>query len=102
MPLLPESDLKNELLDFLKDLIIIIAIVLFVTKFIGMNFQISGQSMYSSYYDKQFIVVDRISYRFSEPSRGDVVVFKPNVHKEKKYFLKRIIALPGESIKIQE
>lgn len=69
MALLPDSQIKNEVLDFLKDLVIIVAIVLFVTKFIGMNFQINGQSMYDAYYDKEFIVVDRLSYRFSEPSR---------------------------------
>ncbi|MDR3150583.1 MAG: S26 family signal peptidase [Candidatus Peribacteria bacterium] len=47
---------------FLKDLIIIIIVVIIIKMFIAMPFKISGQSMYSSYYDKEFIIVDRISY----------------------------------------
>jgi len=53
---------RSEILDFLKDLIIIIIIVVIVRSYIAMPFQISGQSMYSSYYDREFIIVDRVSY----------------------------------------
>lgn len=61
---------KEELFDFLKDLIIIIGIVLVVRSFVILPFQISGQSMYDSYYDKEFIIVDRFSYNFlHEPKR---------------------------------
>ena len=55
---------KEELFDFLKDLIIIIGVVLVVRTFVILPFQISGQSMYDSYYDKEFIIVDRFSYNF--------------------------------------
>ncbi len=64
--------------------------------------------MYDSYYNKEFIIVDRLSYRdipffwpIREPQRWDVIVFKPWVSKEREYFIKRIIALPGETLKIQ-
>lgn len=67
-----------------------------------MPFQISGQSMASSYYNKEFILVDRFSYLVWEPTRWDVVVFKPKVDKDKKYFLKRVIWVPGDSIKIEK
>jgi signal peptidase I len=53
---------KNEIIDFFKDLIIIVVIVLVIRTFIAMPFQINGQSMYSSYYDREFIIVDRLSY----------------------------------------
>lgn len=72
-----------------------------------MPFQISGESMYDSYYDGEFIIVDRFSYRevpllwrHREPRRGDVIVFKPGVSDDREYFIKRIIALPGETLKI--
>ncbi|MFK7780501.1 MAG: signal peptidase I [Candidatus Gracilibacteria bacterium] len=93
---------KKEVLDFFKDLVIIVVIVLFIRTLIAMPFQINGQSMYSSYYDKEFIIVDRLSYRIGEVSRGDVVVFKPYVSDEKKYFLKRIIGIPGDDLKIED
>jgi signal peptidase I len=67
-----------------------------------MPFQINGQSMYSSYYDREFIIVDRLSYIIWEVDRGDVVVFKPNISEEKKYFLKRIVGIPWDSIKIED
>jgi len=73
-----------------------------------MPFQINGQSMYASYYDKEFIMVDRLSHRdipligqMDEMQRGDVVIFAPGVSKERKYFIKRVIALPGETLKIE-
>jgi signal peptidase I len=56
-----ENSFTSEVLDFFKDLIIIVIIVLFITKTLVSIFIINGQSMYSSYYDKEFILVDRFS-----------------------------------------
>lgn len=96
----PKS-LRNEIFDFLKDLIIIIVIVLIVRTFLILPFQISGQSMYDSYYDREFIIVDRLSYlTYSQPKRGDVIVFNTHID-GKEYFIKRVIGLPGETLKIQ-
>ncbi|MDD2907990.1 MAG: signal peptidase I [Candidatus Gracilibacteria bacterium] len=92
----------SEILDFFKDLAIIIVVVVVIRTFIAMPFQISGQSMYSSYFDREFIIVDRISYLLGNPTRGDVIVFKPYVNDAKKYFLKRIIGVPGDTIKIED
>ena len=52
----------KETFDFVRDLVIILLIVVFIRSFLFMPFQINGQSMYDSYYDKQFIIVDRFSY----------------------------------------
>jgi signal peptidase I len=61
--------IKNEVLDFFKDLVIIVIVVLLIRTFIAMPFQINGQSMWSSYYNSEFIIVDRLSYNISEPKR---------------------------------
>lgn len=73
-----------------------------------MPFKINGQSMYETYYDKGFIIVDRLSYRdipffwkIQEVERWDVIVFAPWVSEERKYFIKRVIGLPGEMLKIE-
>lgn len=92
---------KNEIIDFFKDLVVIVIVVLIIRTFFAMPFQINGQSMYSSYYDKEFIIVDRLSYRLSSVNRWDVVVFQPHVSDSKKYFLKRIVWIPWDSIKIE-
>ena len=52
----------KETFDFIRDLVIILLIVVFIRSFLFMPFQINGQSMYNSYYDKEFIIVDRLSY----------------------------------------
>ena len=49
-----------------------------------------GQQKYS---DGEFILVDKMSYRFSNPIRGDVVVFTPGIGPEKRYLIKRIIGV---------
>lgn len=64
--------------------------------------------MYDSYYNGEFIIVDRFSYRdfpilwqSREPQRWDVIVFKPGVSEDKEFFIKRIVGLPGEKLKIE-
>lgn len=96
-----ENTFFKEVINFFKDLLIIIVIVLVIRSFIILPFQISGQSMYNSYYDKEFIIVDRFSYisKISKPKRWDVIVFNTHI-KNKEYFIKRIIGLPGETVKI--
>lgn len=61
--------------------------------------QVSGSSMYATFHDKEYILTDKISYRFNEPKRGDVVVFKSPKNPDIDY-IKRIIGLPGETIKL--
>ena len=58
--------------------------------------------MYDSYYDREFIIVDRFTYLIWSPDRGDVVVFRPHVNKDKEYFIKRIIWIPGDTVKIED
>lgn len=102
------SNLKNEVLDFLKDIIIIVIVVMFVKTFFVSPFQIKWQSMYDSYYDWQFIIVDRFSYlelwdiKKWLPERWDVVVFKPKVSEDKEFFIKRVIGIPGDTLKIED
>jgi signal peptidase I len=103
-----KEKVKKEAIEFFRDLAIVVIIVFFIRSFIAEPFQISWQSMANSYYDKEFIIVDRFSYldipllKEWNIARWDVVVFKPNVSKEKQYFIKRIIGLPGETLKISD
>lgn len=98
-----KRNLKKELIDLIKDILIIWFIVIVIRTFFILPFQINGQSMYQSYYDWEFIIVDRFSYRVLEtPQRWDVIVFKPHVSEDKEYFLKRIIWLPWEKVKIED
>lgn len=61
--------------------------------------QVKGQSMELTFHDKEYILTDKVSYRLGMPQRGDVVVFRSPKDSNVDY-IKRIIALPGERIKI--
>ncbi len=64
-----DNNFMKDIKDFLKDLGIIVLIVIIIRTFIAVPFQINGQSMYNSYYDKEFIIVDRFSYIIGEPKK---------------------------------
>jgi signal peptidase I len=87
--------------ELFRFVIIVIAIVVPVRLFIAQPFIVSGSSMVPTFEDKNYLIVDEISYRFNEPERGDVVIFRyPN--DPKKFFIKRIIGLPNETIDIKD
>jgi signal peptidase I len=72
-----------------------------VRYFLFKPFYVKGASMEPNYYDKEYLIVDEITYRFREPERGEVIVFKSPTS-EKEYFLKRIIGLPSERVKVED
>jgi signal peptidase I len=81
-------------------IIYVVAIVLPVRIFIAQPFVVSGQSMDPTFANGQYLIVDQISYRLINPQRGDVVVFRlPN--ETSKFLIKRLIGLPGETVKIE-
>lgn len=76
------------------------AIILPVRYFLIQPFYVKGASMEPSFHDHEYLIIDEISYRFEEPQRGQVVVFRyPRNPQE--YFIKRIIGLPDEKIQIK-
>lgn len=87
--------------DTVKFVLIILLIVIPVRVFIAQPFIVNGASMDPTFKHGDYLIVDQISYRFNEPERGDVIVFRyPNDTKQ--FFIKRVIGLPGETIKITD
>ena len=71
-----------------------------VRYFLFKPFYVKGQSMEPSFYEKDYLIIDEITYRFREPARGEVVVFQsPTTDKD--YYLKRIVGLPNERVKVE-
>ncbi len=88
--------LKN-IWEFLKIILISLVIILPIRYFIIQPFYVKGASMEPNFHDREYLIIDEISYRFNEPERGQVIVFRyPNNPQE--YFIKRVIGLPGETI----
>jgi len=88
-------------MDILEVLVTSFAIFLFVYLLILQPHKIKGNSMEPNYHDGEYLLTDKLTYRFKEPQRGDVVVFKPPVSPDDEY-IKRIIGLPGEVISIKD
>ena len=88
-------------LDILEVVVFAIAIFLFIYLLVLQPHKIKGDSMQPNYPDGEFLLTDKLSYRFGKPERGDVVVFEaPGVQDEE--YIKRIIGLPGERIMIKD
>ncbi len=83
--------------DLVKFAAIALAIVIPIRLFIAQPFVVSGDSMFPTFHNGQYLIVDEISYIVNGPHRGDVVIFKyPN--DPSRYFIKRIIGMPNETI----
>ena len=89
----------KELLGWLVFIFIVIAASWFVVTFIGQRTQVSGDSMETTLSSGDQLIVDKISYRFRDPKRYDIVVF-PYHYEENTFYIKRIIGMPGETIQI--
>jgi signal peptidase I len=86
--------------DLLKFAVIALAIVVPIRMFIAQPFVVSGESMFPTFDDGQYLIVDEISYIVNGPHRGDVVIFRyPN--DPSRFFIKRIIGLPNEKVSIK-
>ena len=70
-----------------------------VRYFLFKPFYVRGQSMEPNFYEKDYLIIDELSYRFREPQRGEVIVFHAPVGKD--FYLKRVVGLPGERVKIE-
>lgn len=87
------------LLELVKVVLLSLAIILPIRYYVVQPFYVSGQSMEPTFLDHEYLLIDEITYRFGDPARGDVVVFR-YPRDTSKYFIKRLIGLPGDTVTI--
>ena len=80
---------------------VVIGLTFFVITFVAQRTQVNGESMYPALHDKDNLIVDKFSYHFCDPKRYDIVVF-PYHYKDRTYYIKRVIGLPGETVQIKD
>lgn len=82
----------------------VLCVIYLTIHFLGQRTQVQGSSMEPTLSTEDNLIVDKISYRFHDPERFDIIVFPflPDWPENKTYFIKRIIGLPGETIQIDE
>src|SRR4030042_1250407 len=87
--------------ELIKIVVISRVIIIPIRYFLIQPFYVKGASMEPNFYDHEYLIIDEITYRFNEPKRGDIVVFRyPRDPQE--YFIKRVIGLPGEEVQIKD
>lgn len=89
----------HSILDFVKFAVIAVIVVVPIRLFIAQPFIVSGASMVPSFESGHYLIIDELSYRFEEPKRGDVIVFR-FPPEPSKFLIKRVAGLPGETIQI--
>lgn len=90
---------KGKLLFVLAYVCLAVLLILTVVEYVGQRTEVEGLSMYPTLDDKENLILDKITYRFRDPKRYEIVVF-PAKYKENTYYIKRVIGLPGEEIQI--
>lgn len=91
----------KEVANFVLYIVIVLILTYLVIHYIGQRTEVSGESMENTLDDGDNLIVDKITYRFHDPERFDIIVF-PFRLQENTYYIKRIIGMPGETVRIDE
>ena len=90
----------NFFMDFLETIVVALSVFVVVYLFLVQPHEVKGSSMEPNFHDSEYILTDKISYRFVEPKRGDVIIFKAPRNPDVDY-IKRVIGLPGDKVKVE-
>jgi len=93
------KSILKEILSTSVYLLVVLLITYLIVNFVGQRTEVVGSSMESTLSDGDNLIVDKISYRFGDPERYDIIVF-PFQYEKDTYYIKRIIGLPGEKVRI--
>ena len=93
------KNILKEILSTSVYLLVVLLITYLIVNFVGQRTEVVGSSMESTLSDGDNLIVDKISYRFQDPERYDIIVF-PFQYAKNTYYIKRIIGMPGETVRI--
>lgn len=94
------KSLFKTILGYIIYILVIIGLTYLIVTFVGQRTRVSGQSMETTLQNGDNLIVDKLSYRFHDPDRYDIIVF-PYKYEENTYYIKRIIGLPGETVQVK-
>lgn len=94
------KSLGGHFIEFFETIVVVGAIFALIYLFVAQFHKVSGNSMVPTLQSGDFLITEKISYRFGSPKRGEIIVLK-NPRDESQDFIKRIIAVPGDTIRIE-
>lgn len=99
-----KHSIGNLILDFLELVLISAVVFIVVYFFVGQLLEVSGESMEPTLRDKERLIAEKLSIKFKELQRGDIVIFVNPKYPEQnqRLIIKRVVGLPGETIQISE
>ena len=89
------------LLEVIQVVVISAAIIVPIRYFLVQPFYVKGASMEPNFYDSEYLIIDELTYRFRQPERGEIVVFR-YPRDPSQFFIKRVIGLPGETVEVTD
>ncbi len=95
------KNIVKEILGTSLYLLVVLCLTYLVITYVGQRTQVIGSSMEATLSNDDNLIVDKISYRFRDPIRYDIIVF-PYQYADETYYIKRVIGLPGETVRIDE
>lgn len=96
---------KNELWELIKTLIVLCTIYFVIKSYIAQPFLVKGRSMEQTFSDGDYLIVDQLTYNFTDPKRFEVVVFHTEFipgSNRGEYYIKRVIGVPGDRVVISD
>lgn len=102
---IPQNSQGQDIRKFFIDLIetILLAMVIFLgINFMSSRIRVTSYSMEPTLYDGDFVLVDKLTYKFNQPARGDIIIFDTPKNIDDKPYIKRVIGLPGEIVTIKD
>ena len=96
--------LKKEIIDWVKTIAISLVLAFLIVQVIKPTI-VSGESMYPTLNNKDYLILNRLSYKFGDIKRGDIIVFKTDLKQDngkEKDLIKRVIAIPGDHLVIMD
>ena len=96
------TSLLKEIFSWIAGIVIAVLLAVTLNYCLGMSTHVVGVSMEPTLYNGQRIFINRLSYKIQGPEAGDVVVFLPNGNKNAHFYVKRVVAVPGDTVQIQD
>lgn len=94
------------LLEFIQSIVLALSVFVLLYLFVAQPNEVKGSSMYPNFVDKEYLLTEKLSYRFGDPDRGDVVIFKAPAGEpcavDGCEYIKRIIGIPGDRVMVKE